>query len=290
MRIAHNIAGMNTSRNQGIVKGDLGKSLEKLSSGYRIVRAGDDAAGLAISESMRAQIAGLDQAMRNVNDGVGMVNTGGGALQEVHSMLHRLETLAIESANGTFDDVARENVDLEKEEILHEIDRICENASFNENDLFSTGEPPVPVNPPENSKNDMVFQIGPSEDELMSVPRYFMGSKALGLRGAYGDKDMELGTPEKANEAIETIAKAVQAVTVVRSEFGAAQNHLDCTHNNLGVTTENMTEAESRIRDANMPEEITKFTSRNIVLQAAMSMQSQAHAIPQNVLSLLQNA
>ncbi|MCI8506549.1 MAG: flagellin [Lachnospiraceae bacterium] len=290
MRVAHNIAGMNTSRNQGIVRGDLGKSLEKLSSGYRIVRAGDDAAGLAISESMRAQIAGLDQAMRNVNDGVGMVNTGEGALQEVHAMLHRLETLAIESANGTFDDVARENVNLEKEEILHEIDRICENASFNENELFSTGQPPVPINPPEASKDDIVFQIGPSEEELMNVPRYFMGSKALGLRGEYGNKDMELGTPEKASEAIETIAKAVQAVTVVRSEFGAAQNHLDCTHNNLGVTTENMTEAESRIRDANMPDEITKFTSRNIVLQAAMSMQSQAHAIPQKVLSLLQNA
>ena len=120
MRIAHNIAGMNTSRNQGMVKTQLGKSLEKLSSGYRIVRAGDDAAGLAISEEMRSQIAGLDQAMRNAEDGVGMVNTGEGALQEVHAMLHRLETLAIESANGTFNDVARENVDLEKKEIMEE--------------------------------------------------------------------------------------------------------------------------------------------------------------------------
>ncbi|MCI8464963.1 MAG: flagellin [Lachnospiraceae bacterium] len=289
MRVAHNIAGMNTARNQGIVKSKLGKSLEKLSSGYRIVRAGDDAAGLAISENMRSQIAGLDQAMRNADDGIGMVNTGEGALQEVHAMLHRLETLAIESANGTFDDVARENVELEKKEIMEEIDRICGSTSFNENDLFDFGQPPVPINPPEQS-NLVTFQIGPSENEIMDVPRYFMGSKALGLMGKDGMTEMELGTPEKANEAIEAIAQAVQAVTVVRSEFGSAQNHLDHTHNSLGVTKENMQEAESRIRDANMPDEVTKFTANDILLQATMAMQSQANAVPQNVLSLLQNA
>ncbi|MCI9485421.1 MAG: flagellin [Lachnospiraceae bacterium] len=289
MRIAHNIAGMNTSRNQGMVKTQLGKSLEKLSSGYRIVRAGDDAAGLAISEGMRSQIAGLDQAMRNAEDGVGMVNTGEGALQEVHAMLHRLETLAIESANGTFNDVARENVDLEKKEIMEEIDRICGNTSFNENDLFNFGEPPVPINPP--AQSDLVtFQIGPSGEEVMDVPRYFMGSKALGLMGEDGNTEMELGTPEKANAAIDTIAQAVQAVTVVRSEFGAAQNHLDHTHNSLSVTAENMQAAESRIRDTDMPDEITNFTSKNILMQATMSMQSQANAVPQSVLTLLQNA
>lgn len=287
MRIRNNISGINTSRNQGIVKGQLGKSLEKLSSGYRIVRAGDDAAGLAISEGMRAKIAGLNQAIRNTDDGVGMVNTGEGALQEVHSMLHRLETLAIESANGTFDDVARANVDQEKEEILEEIDRICESTSFNENPLFNSGRPlTVPVKPPEQSGN-LTFQIGPSGEEVMDVPLYFMGSVALGLRDADSGESMKLGTPEAANEAINTIAQAVQAVTVARSEFGAAQNHLDCTHNNLSVTTENMTEAESRIRDTNVPDEIIKFTSQNILMQSTMSMQSQANAIPQSVLSLL---
>ena len=218
-----------------------------------------------------------------------MVNTGEGALQEVHAMLHRLETLAIESANGTFDDVARENVDLEKKEILEEIDRICGNTSFNENALFDSGKPPVPINPPEQS--DLVtFQIGPSGEEVMDVPRYFMGSKALGLKGKYGDQELELGTPEKANAAIDTIAQAVQAVTVVRSEFGSAQNHLDHTHNSLSVTAENMQAAESRIRDTDMPAEITNFTSKNILMQATMSMQSQANAVPQSVLTLLQNA
>ncbi|MCI8402716.1 MAG: flagellin [Lachnospiraceae bacterium] len=284
MRIKNNIAGINTSRNQGIAHTQTGKSLEKLSSGYRIVRAGDDAAGLAISEKMRAQIAGLNQAIRNVNDGVGMVNTGEGALQEVHSMLHRLETLAIESANGTFDDVARENVEQEKKAILEEIDRISKNTTFNENPLFDSEEPAdLTIEPPQPSdKGDYTFQIGPTQDETMEVPRYHMGVKALWL-----DK-MELGSPENANAAIDILAQAVQAVTEVRSTFGAAQNHLDCTQNNLSVTTENMSAAESRIRDTNMADEFTNFTSKNIILQATMSMQSQANAVPQNVLTLLE--
>lgn len=283
MRIKTNIAGINTSRNQGIVQQKLGKSLEKLSSGYRIVHAGDDAAGLAISEGMRAKIAGLNQAMRNVDDGVGMVNTGEGALQEVHSMLHRLETLAIESANGTYDDIARANVEEEKDAILSEIDRICQNTSFNEIDVFATGTGyTVPVEPPEQSDN-FTFQIGPSGEEEMDVPRYYMGVGALGL------DEMELGTPEKANEAIEILANAVQAVTVVRSTFGAAQNHLDCTHNNLSITAENMTAAESRIRDTDVPDEFVKFTSQNILMQSTMAMQSQANALPQYVLPLLQD-
>lgn len=280
MRIKNNIAGINTSRNQGIVNTQMGKSLEKLSSGYRIVRAGDDAAGLAISEEMRSQIAGLNQAMRNVNDGIGMVNTGEGALQEVHSMLHRLETLAIESANGTYSSVARAAVDQEKEVILQEIDRICENTSFNGNALFSSSNLPI-IEPPKQS-DEVQFQIGASKTETMEVPRYYMGSKELNLT------EMKFGTSEGANEAINTLAKAVQAVTVVRSEFGAAQNHMDRTHNSLSVTTENLTAAESRIRDTNMPDEITKFTSQKIISQATMSMQSQANAIPQSVLTLLQ--
>ncbi len=284
MRIKNNIAGINTSRNQGIVNNQMAKSLEKLSSGYRIVRAGDDAAGLAISEEMRSQIAGLNQAMRNVNDGVGMVNTGEGALQEVHAMLHRLETLAIESANGTYNSIARESVEEEKDAILEEIDRICKNTYFNGNEVFDPTEPKEPlVKPPQPSeKGDFVFQIGSTDDQIMEVPRYHMGVKALWL------DQMEFGTPQKANDAIDTLAQAVQAVTEVRSTFGAAQNHLDCTYNNLSVTTENMTAAESRIRDTNMADEITKFTSQKIISQATMSMQSQANAMPESVLTLLQ--
>ena len=130
MRIQNNIASINSARNQGIAKGKINKTLEKLSSGYRINRAGDDAAGLAISELMRSQIAGLDQAMRNNNDGISMTNTGEGALQEVHSMLQRMKTLAVQAANGTYDSVARANIDMERQELLGEIDRISQTTDF----------------------------------------------------------------------------------------------------------------------------------------------------------------
>lgn len=206
-------------------------------------------------------------------------------MQEVHAMLHRLETLAIESANGTYNSIARANVEQEKNEILAEIDRICENTNFNGNPVFDSSMADLTIEPPQPSeKGDFQFQIGPSDEEIMEVPCYHLGVQALKL------DQMKFGTSEGANEAINTLATAVQAVTRVRSEFGAAQNHLDCTYNNLSVTTENMTAAESRIRDTDMPDEITKFTSQSILMQSTMSMQSQANAIPQSVLSLLQDA
>lgn len=284
MRIRNNVPGINTSRNQGIVKGQLGKSLEKLSSGYRINRAGDDAAGLALSEGMRAQIRGINQAMSNVNDGISMTNTGEGALTEVHAMLHRLETLAIESANGTYDDIARENINKEKEELLGEIDRICQNANFNHIPLFDSDDNPIVPAPQKSQLGDIGLQIGASTKETMDVGFYYLGSKALEI------DNMEFGTIEGANKAIDTLANAIQAVTVIRSDFGASQNHLEHTHNNLSVTSENMTAAESAIRDTNMAEEVTRFTSRNVVLQSSMSMQTQANSMAQTVLSLIGNA
>ena len=284
MRIRNNIPGINTSRNQGIVKGQLGKSLEKLSSGYRINRAGDDAAGLALSEGMRAQIRGINQAMSNVNDGISMVNTGEGTLTEVHSMLHRLETLAIESANGTYNSIARENVNKEKEQLLSEIDRICENANFNQIPLFDADANPIVPAPQKSQQGDIGLQIGAYSRETMDVGFYYLGSKALEI------DNMDFGTIEGANKAIDTLENAIQAVTVIRSDFGASQNHLEHTHNNLSVTSENMTAAESAIRDTNMAEEITRYTSRNVVLQSAVSMQTQANTMAQTVLSLIGNA
>ena len=143
MIIQHNIAGINSSRNKGITEGKMKKSLEKLSSGYRINRAGDDAAGLAISELMRSQIRGLDQAMRNTNDGIGLTQTGDGALAEVHAMLERMKTLAIQSANGTYDSVARGNLDAERQQLLEEMDRIGQTTNFDEITLFDAGDPPA---------------------------------------------------------------------------------------------------------------------------------------------------
>lgn len=283
MRIQNNIASINTSRNQGLVKGKMNKTLEKLSSGYRINRAGDDAAGLAISELMRSQIAGLDQAIRNNNDGISMTNTGEGALQEIHSMLQRMKTLAIEAANGIYDSTARTNVDMERQELLEEIDRISQSTDFAGIPLFGTfGSKPMPTNytPPEIEDN-IELQIGYTSDEVMDLGRYYMGSKELLL-----DK-VSFHSRESANAAVDTIEKAISAVTEVRSSFGAAYNHLEHTNNNLGVTKENMTAAESGIRDTNMAEYITEFTKENIMLQASNAMLSQANNLPDFALQLL---
>ena len=282
MRIQNNIASINSSRNQGITKGKLNKTLEKLSSGYRINRAGDDAAGLAISELMRSNIAGLDPAMRNNNDGISMTNTGEGALQEIHSMLHRMKTLAIEAANGTYDSVARANVDMERQALLGEIDRISQSTDFAGIPLFGEKEGDIPAGwvPPE-LRDQITLQIGHASNEIMDVGRYYMGSRELLL------DDTDFTTRESANAAVDVIDTAISAVTKVRANFGAAYTHLMHTNNNLGVTKENMTAAESGIRDTNMAEYFTELTTQNIVLQASNAMLSHANNLPDLALQLL---
>lgn len=287
MIIQHNMGSLNATRNKGISEGRMRKSLEKLSSGYRINRAGDDAAGLAISELMRSQIRGLNQAMRNVDDGISMTNTGEGALAEVHSMLGRMKTLAVQSANATYTSVARENLDFEREELIAEINRIGETSDFADIPLFSSGNPQdfipsgAPFKPPVKA-DSITLQIGHDAGETLQVGRYVMSDKGLGL------EEISVANQDKANAAIEKIEIAIEAVADIRADFGAAYNHLEHTHNNLSVTSENMTSAESRIRDTDMADEFTSFTRDNIVYQAANSMVAQANAVPQQILSLLQ--
>ena len=283
MQIQNNIASVNSSRNQKIIKGKLDKSLEKLSSGFRINRAGDDAAGLAISELMRSQIRGLDQAMRKVNDGVSMTNTGEGALTEIHSMLQRMKTLAVQSANGTYSSVARENIESERLQLLDEIDRISQTTDFDGIPLFKEypGNLPPGYVPPEK-EGEITLQIGHSEAETLDVERYYMGSKELLL------KDMDFTTVDNANQAVDTIEDAIEAVADVRASFGASLNHLEHTSSNLGVTKENMTVAESRIRDTDMAEQITAYTTENIILQSSNSMMVHANSLPDLVIQLLQ--
>ena len=366
MRIQHNIMAMNAYRNYNNNTSALSKNLEKLSSGYKINRAGDDAAGLAISESMRSQINGLNQAAKNAQDAIGLIQTAEGALTEVHSMLQRLTTLASQSANGTYNTVARGNLQSEVEELLKEIDRIANNTDFNGiKPLAATG-----------SAGKMTFQIGPSSAETITVSSqamtvsgiqaaiwqsmadtqgsttisYKMGGRDVQVAfsssiatqdadgnnrtqfmtasGAIGiDFDKLSTTPAQlqvkengtfknfdtvkvggstiasallpsmdisgsstlvANAAIDTINQAINAVSSYRAKLGAAQNRLEHTVNNLKVTSENITSAESRIRDTDMADEITAFTKNNILLQASQSMLTQANAAPQGVLSMLQ--
>ena len=287
MQVQNNIASINAARNQGIETGKLKKSLEKLSSGFRIVRAGDDAAGLAISEGMRSRINSLNQAMKNIDDGIGLTNVGDGALTEVHSMLQRLKTLALKSANGTYDQSNRETLNMEKDQILEEIDRIGSTTKFGEISLFSRADANTNTDPPlwqpPELDDTIPLQIGGSaqDGEVLDVERYYIGSKELQL------DQTDFSDVKKGQESVGYIENAIEAVSKVRASFGAAYMHLDHTHNNLSVTSENMQAAESQIRDTNMAEEITKYTSSNIVLQSSNMMLTNANNLPQTILELL---
>ena len=287
MQVQNNIASINAARNQGIETGKLKKSLEKLSSGFRIVRAGDDAAGLAISEGMRSRINSLNQAMKNIDDGIGLTNVGDGALTEVHSMLQRLKTLALKSANGTYDQSDRETLNMEKDHILEEIDRIGSTTKFGEISLFSRADAKTNTDPPlwqpPELDDTIPLQIGGSTQagEVLDVERYYIGSRELQL------DQTDFSDVEKGHKSVGYIENAIEAVSKVRASFGAAYMHLDHTHNNLSVTSENMQAAESQIRDTNMAEEITKYTSSNIVLQSSNRILTNANNLPQTILELL---
>ena len=287
MQVQNNIASINAARNQGIETGKLKKSLEKLSSGFRIVRAGDDAAGLAISEGMRSRINSLNQAMKNIDDGIGLTNVGDGALTEVHSMLQRLKTLALKSANGTYDQSNRETLNMEKDQILEEIDRIGSTTKFGEISLFSRADANTNTNTqgwqPPVLDDTIPLQIGGSTQagEVLDVERYYIGSRELQL------DQTDFSDVKKGQESVGYIENAIEAVSKVRASFGAAYMHLDHTHNNLSVTSENMQAAESQIRDTNMAEEITKYTSSNIVLQSSNMILTNANNLPQTILELL---
>lgn len=286
MIIQNNIAGINASRNRSITDGKMKKSLEKLSSGYRINRAGDDAAGLTISELMRTQIRGLEQAMRNTNDGIGLTQTGDGALAEVHSMLGRMKTLATQAANGTYTTVARESLDFERQQLIDEINRIGQTTNFDEVPLFD-GEGPQPkpatFTPPEKAEGmgDIQLQIGHTSEETLDVPRYYMSASGLNL------ENLDIKTIDNANAAMADIDRAIEAVADIRAGFGASQSHLEHTYQNLSVTNENMTSAESRIRDTDMADEFTSMTRENVMFQAGASMCAQANSLPEMVMNLL---
>ncbi len=280
MIIQHNIAAINSYRNLGVNQSGLNKNLEKLSSGYRINRAGDDAAGLAISESMRSQINGLNQATKNAQDAVGLIQTAEGALTEVHSMLQRLTTLASQSANGTYNTVARGNLQQEVDQLLEEINRIANNTDFNGiKPLAAAGK----------NAGKMTFQIGPSKAEFVTMESKDMTASALGqeTNAALKTISVDGATTKAGNSAISVINNVINEVSTYRATLGAMQNRLEHTINNLKVTSENITAAESRIRDTDMADEITAFTKNNILLQASQSMLAQSNSVPQSILSLL---
>ena len=401
MRIQHNIAALNSYRNLSTNNSMVNKNLEKLSSGYKINRAGDDAAGLAISEKMRAQITGLEVAQKNANDGISLVQTAEGALAEVHTMLNRMIELADQSANGTYDnDVDRANLQKEVASLLDEIDRIAEGTNFNginlldgslgvsttttlgkggdgnnagtatttvldfskvmadgknfaagstvtigdrtyefvakTGDTLKTGDVEVVIGADSDAsltalatavtadKNNLdnlataaagngkltLTTTAPTKDDSDAFEGYEVSTTGIGLTLQVGDtsddfnkltvsvSDMhisalgidgiDVSSQDGASSAIDLIKTAINTVSSTRGDLGAIQNRLEHTINNLSVTTENMTAAESRIRDTDMAEEMMAYTKNNILIQASQAMLAQANQIPQGVLQLLQ--
>ena len=286
MRIQHNITALNAHRNLTNNNSSVGKNLEKLSSGYKINRAGDDAAGLAISEKMRAQITGLETAQKNAEDGVALVQTAEGALTEVHSMLNRMVALATQSANGTYSSTNRKEMQKEIENLKDEIDRIGKSANFNGMALFDT-EKLATLDP----ANELVLHVGETSASYNSLSVKLGGMNTEILQN---DKTGEtinalsVTTAALAKTAIDTANAAIDQISSMRSDFGALQNRLDHTINNLGVQTENISAAESRIRDVDMAKEMMAYTKNNILVQASQAMLAQANQVPQGVLQLLQ--
>lgn len=281
MKINHNISALNAYRNLTINNTNTSKSMEKLSSGLRINRASDDAAGLAISEKMRSQIRGLDMAERNALDGISLIQTAEGALSSTHEILQRMRELAVQSANGTYKNADREEVQKEIVELTAEIDRIAKDTEFNGSKLL-TGET-TGTEGSEDWDGVFSFQIGANEGQKVELQISNMSTSETGLNL----KAVDVSTIAKAQGSITKIDAAIQKVSSERARLGAVQNRLEYTVDNLGTMSENLTAAESRIRDLDMALEMTNFTKNNIMNQAAQSMLAQANQLPQGVLQLL---
>lgn len=273
MRINNNIMALNAHRQLGANQAGAAKAMEKLSSGLRINRAGDDAAGLAISEKMRGQIRGLKQAARNAQDGISMIQTAEGALNETHSILQRMRELAVQSANDTNTADDRAEIQLEIDDLILEIDRIATTTQFNtQNLLDGTG----------GDAGQFTFQIGANEAQTIEVTFADMQAAALGVEA------INLATDaDTSSAAVAIIDAAIKSVSDERSQLGAKQNRLEHTIANLGTSAENLQAAESRVRDVDMAEEMMTFTKYQILQQASTAMLAQANMAPQSVLQLL---
>ncbi|MGK5510831.1 flagellin [Brevibacillus formosus] len=274
MIINHNISAMNTHRQLGVNTGSLAKNVEKLSSGYRINRAADDAAGLSISERMRAQIRGMEQASRNSQDGISLIQVAEGALQTVNNMLVRVKELATQSANGTYDSTNdRARMQEELNELAKEVTNIKGNTKFNGINLLDNSAAGNKISLQIGQESTQVLDLDTTKFDLTAVDTAVTGWK--------------IDTQAAATTTLGAVEAQINAVSSARSYLGANQNRLENTINNLNITSENLTAAESRIRDVDMAKEQMAFTKNNILTQASQAMLAQANQLPQGVLQLL---
>ena len=285
MVINHNMSAMFAQRSQGIQDLNQQKSMEKLSSGMRINRAGDDASGLAVSEKMRSQIRGLNQASTNAENGISFIQTTEGYLQETTDIVQRIRELAVQSSNGIYSDEDRMQIQVEVSSLIAEVDRIASAAQFNGMNMLTgrfarpTGENVVTAS--------MWFHIGANMDQRTQVYIGTMSAMALGLRNVGDESIMSLSAPDDANRAIGTLDEALKKINKQRADLGAYQNRLEMTVKGLDIGAENLQASESRIRDTDMAEEMVDFTKNQVLSQAGTAMLAQANQSSQNVLSLL---
>ena len=281
----HNMSAMFAQRSQGIQDLNAQKSMEKLSSGMRINRAGDDASGLAVSEKMRSQIRGLNQASQNAQNGISFIQTTEGYLQETSDIIQRIRELAVQSSNGIYSAEDRMQIQVEVSSLIAEVDRIASSAQFNGMNMLtgrfarSTGENVV--------TGSMWLHIGANMDQRTQVYIGTMTSMALGIRNVGDETIMSLETPDEANRAIGTLDEALKKINKQRADLGAYQNRLEMTVKGLDIGAENLQASESRIRDTDMAAQMVEFTKDQVLSQAGTAMLAQANQSSQNVLSLL---
>ncbi len=285
MVINHNMSAMFANRQLGVTGLSLNKDMEKLSSGMRINRAGDDASGLAVSEKMRSQIRGLNQASQNAQNGISFIQTTEGYLQETTDIMQRIRELAVQSSNGIYSEEDRMQIQVEISALVSEVDRVASSAQFNGMNMLtgrfaqSTGENVVTAS--------MWFHIGANMDQRVQVYIGTMSAAALGVREIGTEEKLSLATPEDANRAIGTIDEALKKINKQRADLGAYQNRLELTVKGLDIGAENLQASESRIRDTDMASQMVEFTKNSVLQQAGTAMLAQANSQSQNVLSLL---
>jgi len=283
MIINHNMSAIYADRQLGVTQGELTKNMEKLSSGMRINRAGDDASGLAVSEKMRSQIRGLHQAERNIQNGVSFIQATEGYLQETQDILHRLRELAVQSANGIYSDEDRMQIQVEVSQLVDEVNRIASHAQFNGMNLL-TGA----FARDSDVGRVMQLQVGANMDQNERIYVGDMSAAALGLNDSQGEQGkLSIETPEEANKVIGTVDSALKIVSKQRADLGAYQNRFEMAAQGVAIAAENIQAAESRIRDTNMANKMVDYTRDTILTQTGTAMLAQANLRTQSVLSLL---
>ncbi len=286
MIINHNMSAMYANRTLGLSNAAKTGDMEKLSSGEKINRAGDDASGLAVSEKMRSQIRGLNKASENATNGISFIQTTEGYLQETTDIMQRIRELAVQSSNGIYTDEDRMQIQVEVSQLVAEVDRVASHAQFNGMNMLTgrfaqqTGENTV--------TSSMWLHIGANMDQRMQVFIGTMTASAVGLRELGTENVMSLGTPDEANRAIGVIDEGLKKINKQRADLGAYQNRLDMAIEGIDIAAENLQAAESQIRDTDMASQMVELTKNNILSQAGTSMLAQANTSAQNVLSLLQ--